>query len=308
MPQQLNYQAVVRNAAGNIVGSQNVATRFTIRDSSANGIMLYQETHLEPTNSFGIITVVIGGGIIIHGNMSSINWAIGNKFLQVEMDVAGGSNFIDMGTTQLLSVPYALYAETSGSMLPGPTGATGANGNAGATGATGSTGANGTTGPTGATGATGINGITGATGVTGIGATGSTGATGATGLQGVTGPTGTSVGTLQTYTAQALSETNTTNTSNQTRVSMQLTTGTYIILFSSEMYSNCASGCGNYRFDDGTTIFAQGSIGNSDSYLPISYSAYATYSVATTVNLKYSSANGYNTYIQNARIIAIKVQ
>ncbi len=199
-PQGINYQAIVRTAAGSPVSNQDVSLRLTIRDGSSTGNIIYQETDTVPANQFGLITVVVGGGSIVQGNFAGISWAGGNKFMQVEADVTGGTNYVDMGTTQLLSVPYALYAETSGNSLPGPTGAagaTGATGNNGAPGATGPTGAQGTmgvTGPTGPQGAQGIQGVAGATGATGPqgiqgvqGATGATGATGPQGLQGLQG-------------------------------------------------------------------------------------------------------------------------
>ncbi len=359
-PHKINYQAVVRSAGGSIVAGQHVGARFSIRDGSLTGPILYQETQGPNTNQFGIITVVIGGGTVTQGAFNSVNWASGDKFLQVEIDVAGGTNYTDMGTSQLVSVPYALYAETAGSSLPGPTGPTGAagvgatgpqgvtgdtgpvgqNGLPGATGDTGPAGQNGLPGATGPMGDTGPQGITGAVGDTGpqglpgvtgptgltVGVTGATGATGdpgitgPTGLQGdigptgptgvgVTGPTGpTGSGALQTFTSQSLSPANTTSTSAQTRTSLLLQPGSYVLTFSTDMYSSCASGCGYYKFEDGTTTFATGSIGNDGDYQPLSYTVYVTYASATTVYMKYYSYSGYNTYIQNSRITALKVQ
>ncbi len=112
-----------------------------------------------------------------------IDWGGGAKFLQVLVQINGAGGYLDMGTSQLQSVPYALYAANS------PAGATGATGPTGPTGADGSGGgATGATGPQGLTGATGVKGNTGATGPTGI--QGSTGTAGVTGAQGITGPTG----------------------------------------------------------------------------------------------------------------------
>ena len=220
-PQGVNYQAVARNIQGNVIPNQAVSVRFTIRDGSINGAVVYQETQNPTTNQFGIFAVIIGSGNVAQGSFQSISWGSGAKFLQVEFDEAGGTNYIIMGTTQLMSVPYALYAETAGnggSGATGPTGATGPQGtpgvqgptgsqgppgNAGATGLQGNVGATGATGPqglqgiqggTGATGSQGIPGNVGATGATGIGITGPTGpgggATGATGPTGATGATG----------------------------------------------------------------------------------------------------------------------
>lgn len=218
-PQLMNYQAVARNAAGNILSNQGIGLRFSVHDGSSTGTIVYTETQNSTTNQFGIFTVVIGGGTVIQGNFSTINWANGTKFLQVEMDAAGGTNYLDMGTAQLLSVPYALYAANAGNNLAGPTGAQGNTGptgsGGGATGSTGPTGptgsqgaqgaqgaqgvqgnvgAQGTIGATGPTGAQGVQGNIGVTGVTGVGATGATGQTGAQGpgggASGATGPTG----------------------------------------------------------------------------------------------------------------------
>lgn len=204
-PQKFNYQAIARNAAGSPLANQNINVRFSIRDISTIGPIIYQETHALTTNEFGLINAFVGGGTVTSGTFSAINWAGGAKFLQLEYDPQGGTNFLVVGTTQMVSVPYALYAEKAGNAAgggaTGPTGATGqagATGPTGAQGATGATGADGpagptgTTGPAGANGADGLNGATGATGATGAqGPTGNDGATGATGAGGgATGPTG----------------------------------------------------------------------------------------------------------------------
>src|SRR6476620_6527151 len=104
-PQQLNYQAVVRDGAGqSLAAGTNVTTRFQIHDVNPTGSVVFQETVTLTTNQFGLITYKIGNS----GNLSVVNWGNGAKYLQVEIDPAGGSNFTDMGTSQLLSVPYAL--------------------------------------------------------------------------------------------------------------------------------------------------------------------------------------------------------
>lgn len=191
-PQSMNYQAVARNAAGAVIPNQVIGLRFTIRDGSAGGTLVYSETDTASTNAFGLFTTAIGTGTPVSGSFAGINWGAGSKFLQVEIDPAGGTAYTDMGTTQLLSVPYALYAQTSGNGA-GPTGPTGATGNDGVSGATGPAGVTGATGETGATGPTGA-GLTGATGATGeTGPTGPTGVAGATGAAGLL-PSGTAPG------------------------------------------------------------------------------------------------------------------
>jgi hypothetical protein len=192
-PQAIKYQAVARDLSGNELANSSVSVRISIHDGSAAGPVVYQETHPVTTNAFGLFTISIGQGTVVTGNFSAIVWSTGNKFLEQEVDF--GTGYQNMGTTQLLSVPYALYAETAGSSGPqgptGPTGATGANGLTGATGATGDVGPTGSAGANGATGAAGANGATGAVGPTGAaGANGVTGATGVAGTNGATGPTG----------------------------------------------------------------------------------------------------------------------
>ncbi len=182
-PQAFKYQSIVRNTAGSPMSNSAISVRATIHDGSATGPSVYQETHSTTTNQFGLINLEIGNGVIISGIFPSILWNTGAKWMEIEADF--GSGYIAMGTSQLLSVPYALNCGTG---TPGPTGATGA------TGTTGTTGANGLTGATGPQGSTGVTGATGPQGIIGLtGATGSTGATGATGPQGnvgFTGPTG----------------------------------------------------------------------------------------------------------------------
>ena len=195
-PQGINYQAVVRDAGGNQLSNQAVSVRMTILEN--NTTTVYQETHAATTNGFGLVNLVIGQGSATQGAFNSIDWSTGNYFAQTEVDVTGGTNYAVLGTQQLMSVPYALYAETSGqsgSQGPtgpqGPTGAAGSNGLDGATGPTGPQGPTGAQGVTGPTGPQGIAGQDGATGPTGAqGATGSAGADGATGPQGPTGAQG----------------------------------------------------------------------------------------------------------------------
>ena len=162
-PQAMNYQAIARNATGAPLQNQHVSLRLTIKDGINPGTPLYQETDTATTNQFGLFTTFIGKGTAALGTFTGITWATGNKYLEVELDVTGGNNYTSMGTTELLSVPYALYAQTSGNGATGATGATGTNGTIGATGATGATGTNGTIGATGATGAFGLTGTTGQT-------------------------------------------------------------------------------------------------------------------------------------------------
>jgi len=110
-PQAINYQAVARNGVGQIVPSQNIGVRFSILDGSASGTLLYQETYTTTTNNFGLFTLAIGKGTVSTGVFSNINWGGTDKYLKVEIAPQGGTTYLLQGTTQLLSVPYALYSE-----------------------------------------------------------------------------------------------------------------------------------------------------------------------------------------------------
>ncbi len=116
-PQGIPYQAVARNSSGAILASTSISVRFTIRDSIATGAIKYRETHSVTTTAQGIFSVNVGQGTVVTGTFSGINWGANAKFMQVEMDPAGGGSYIDMGTQQMMSVPYAKYAETSGTVV-----------------------------------------------------------------------------------------------------------------------------------------------------------------------------------------------
>jgi len=112
-PQAFQYQAVVRNDAGNILANQPVSFTTSILSGSPSGVAIYEETHNDTTNEFGLVTLEIGNGNQSTGDFSLIPWSDGTFFLQVSMDEAGGTNYQLMGTSQLLSVPYALHAATA---------------------------------------------------------------------------------------------------------------------------------------------------------------------------------------------------
>lgn len=108
-PQKLSYQAVARNTAGVTINNQSVGVKAEIVDADQTTV-LYAETHTATTNQFGLFTLQIGGGTVSSGTFSSINWGSGNKFIRTSVDLTGGTNYQLMGMSQLLSVPYALYA------------------------------------------------------------------------------------------------------------------------------------------------------------------------------------------------------
>ena len=109
-PQGIPYQAIARNASGVAITNTAVKVRFSIRDSIATGPVRYQETHSPTTSALGLFSVNVGMGTVVSGTFSGINWGKNAKFLQVELDPAGGNTYTDLGTTQMMSVPYALYA------------------------------------------------------------------------------------------------------------------------------------------------------------------------------------------------------
>jgi uncharacterized protein (TIGR02145 family) len=111
-PQGFNYQATVRNSAGALITNQNVLFKFNIMLNSQTSLPVYSETHQAPTDDLGQVNLVIGTGTPTIGTFSSINWANGSYFLGIELNT--GAGYVAMGTTQLLSVPYALYANTAG--------------------------------------------------------------------------------------------------------------------------------------------------------------------------------------------------
>lgn len=109
-PQYINYQAIARNN-GAILNLASITVQFKIHDGSATGPVIYTEQSSDSTNVYGLFTNQIGAGTQIGSNsFSSINWSSGPKFLEVDMDPNGGLHLPSLGTTQLISVPYALYA------------------------------------------------------------------------------------------------------------------------------------------------------------------------------------------------------
>ena len=161
-PQRFSYQAVVRDAAGDLLVLAPVGMRVAILQGSANGPAVYVETHGAVSNANGLVTVAVGGGAPVGGSLSAIDWAAGPYFLRTETDPTGGSAYSIAGTTQLLSVPYALFAEQSATPGPaGPQGPAGPTGPAGPQGAQGVAGATGPAGPAGPAGPQGPAGTSG---------------------------------------------------------------------------------------------------------------------------------------------------
>jgi hypothetical protein len=118
-PEKLNYQAVVRDGSGAVIADQQVGVQVNIIQGALPGTVVYTETFALSTNNFGLINLAVGAGTVQTGVFADIDWSSGTYFLNVKVDAAGGSSYTDMGTVQLLSVPYALYAKSAGNTFSG---------------------------------------------------------------------------------------------------------------------------------------------------------------------------------------------
>ena len=107
--QGIPYQAVMRNADGTVMSSTAMTITFKIHDVAATGAVVYEETHAVTSNGQGLVSMNVGSGTVVTGAFDNINWGRENKFLQVLMNAGNGN--VDLGTQQMMSVPYALYAE-----------------------------------------------------------------------------------------------------------------------------------------------------------------------------------------------------
>lgn len=121
IPQAISYQAIARDLSGNVLSNKNVSLRISILKENNGTKTVYVETHTATTNQFGLLNLQIGKGIPQAGMFSAIDWA-GTCYAKIEIDVNGGSNFQEIATSQILAVPYALYAEKVDSLglIAGP--------------------------------------------------------------------------------------------------------------------------------------------------------------------------------------------
>ncbi|MEX1189866.1 MAG: hypothetical protein WED33_11455 [Bacteroidia bacterium] len=118
-PEGVNYQAVIRNAAGELVTSGTVKMRFTVKSGSASGTTVYQESKDLTPNNFGLVTHTIGTGTVSSGTFANIDWDGASQYLKVEADPNGGTSYADLGTNKFQSVPYALHAKTADALTGG---------------------------------------------------------------------------------------------------------------------------------------------------------------------------------------------
>jgi hypothetical protein len=116
-PEGFKYQAVVRDAGNIILNNQSVGMRMTIHQGTISGTIVYQETFVPTTNGYGLVNLEIGSGTVISGDFTTIDWSAGPYFIGTAIDVTGGTSYLVMGTSQLMSVPFALHANTAENVL-----------------------------------------------------------------------------------------------------------------------------------------------------------------------------------------------
>lgn len=115
-PDAFKYQAVVRDNSGNLITEQVVGIQIDILKGATDGTSVYTETHSETTNAYGLVNLEIGYGTSTD-DFSAINWGDDDYFIQVSLDATGGTSYELMGTSQLLSVPYALHSTVADSVV-----------------------------------------------------------------------------------------------------------------------------------------------------------------------------------------------
>ena len=205
-PEGVNYQAVIRNNSGDVLSNNNVGLQISLYKNTAGGTLVYQESFQTTTDNFGLVNLVIGQGLNISGSFESVDWSNGPFFIEIATDENGGANYEVIGSQELMSVPYALYAKTAGNGPQGIQGETGPQGiqgemdqgsgerAQGIQGESGAQGIQGDIGPQGVQGEQGIQGNTGPQGTQGDtgpqGTQGDTGPQGEQGIQGDVGPQG----------------------------------------------------------------------------------------------------------------------
>ncbi len=113
-PEKMSYQAIVRDTKNTLVSNKTIGMQISILQSNITGKVVYSETHSVDTNLNGLVSLEIGRGST-SDNFSTIDWSAGPYFIKTETDPTGGTNYTITGTSQLMSVPFALYANTSGS-------------------------------------------------------------------------------------------------------------------------------------------------------------------------------------------------
>lgn len=118
-PEKMSFQAVIRNGSGDLVSNSSVGMRISILKSSNTGSVVYSETHLVTSNANGLVTLQVGDGTVVSGSFTTIDWAADTYFIKHETDIQGGTNYTIEGTSQFLSVPYALNAKKAENVFSG---------------------------------------------------------------------------------------------------------------------------------------------------------------------------------------------
>jgi len=112
-PQKMSYQAVIRNSSNALVTSTLVGMKISVLQGSPTGTVAYSETQSPTTNANGLVSLQIGSGIVVSGTFTAINWATGPYFIKTETDPTGGNAYSIIGTSELTSVPYALFSSNA---------------------------------------------------------------------------------------------------------------------------------------------------------------------------------------------------
>jgi hypothetical protein len=118
-PQKMSYQAVVRDAANALIINQEIGIQISLLQGSVSGDAVYVETQAPTTNDNGLFSIEIGAGALVSGSMTTIDWSKGPYFIHTETDPTGGTDYTITGTSELLSVPYALHAATAEQLTGG---------------------------------------------------------------------------------------------------------------------------------------------------------------------------------------------
>ena len=192
-PHKMNFQAVLRDAQSSILSQQQIGVRISILKGGPSGLPIYTEIQTARTDINGLMSLQIGNGVQQLGHLASIDWGNGPFFLKTETDISGGIDYTMVGTSELLSVPFALYALNSGS-TKGVDGTHGTNGLDGTKGVDGIKGLDGTNGSNGTKGLDGEKGLDGTNGTHGT-----NGSNGTNGLDAPAGEPTVAAGTIQQY-------------------------------------------------------------------------------------------------------------
>ena len=115
-PEKMSYQAVIRDASNNLTTTQAIGMQISILQGGATGTAVYVETQTPTTNANGLVSLEIGTGTVVSGDFTTIDWANDTYFIKTETDPTSGTTYTITGTTQLMSVPYALHAKTAESI------------------------------------------------------------------------------------------------------------------------------------------------------------------------------------------------